>query len=196
MIKNVKKISALILSTVLMTESVSAASLNGLDYMLKNTASFLMESSEKFISSFDDATSEAAIEDDIVSGQAVISEDAEYILNNYSVYSELNNIEKRILNYELGVRNDTMELLQDRGYMLRESVPFALIMQRMNFGVSQAKEMVEKLGENLALSQSLKFRKLEIYYGDRTDNKFTAENIAKLMADGYNESEAISLFIM
>ena len=46
----------------------------------------------------------------------------------------------------LGVREDTMSQLRDRGYDIRHSISIAVIMQQMEINVDQAFEMIRNFG--------------------------------------------------
>lgn len=62
------------------------------------------------------------------------------LLNDGQMYENLSGYEKNGLNMYLGVREDTMSQLRDRGYDIRHSISVAVIMQQMEINVDQAFE--------------------------------------------------------
>ena len=68
------------------------------------------------------------------------------LLNDGQMYENLNGYEKNGLNMYLGVREDTMSQLRDRGYDIRHSISIAVIMQQMEINVDQAFEMIRNFG--------------------------------------------------
>lgn len=68
------------------------------------------------------------------------------LLNDGQMYENLSGYEKNGLNMYLGVREDTMSELRDRGYDIRHSISVAVIMQQMEINVDQAFEMIKNFG--------------------------------------------------
>ena len=197
MSKRMIKVAALILSVLIMCESVSAAE-------IKEAMSLFIGVVQRDESPLRDETlSPAAFyvspEDEVASGTSnefCISEDAEHILNSYYRYSELSYTEKRILNYGLGVREDTMELLEKEGYNLRGSVGTALIMQRMDFDMYRAEKMLDKMGEEKALAVSAEYMDLKHVCAFWENDISAGKYIAELMANGSDSSSALTSYII
>ncbi len=143
------------------------------------------------------------VEDVVVSDAALdfeldmsgITDEVKNLIENNNRYSKLSKYEKFLFMEQIGVREDTMLECEENGYSILESIPKALLMQRMCFNLNDALEMIQShRSENEALSESKKYVLKSYDCAFMNDPEIFGE-LSALLRDGYNTEEVINSFV-
>lgn len=146
--KKIYKFISLILSVVFISEA-----------LLCNTAFASDDLKEDVINIIEDIiVSKASVDSVEKSDTVALFSETQYDLKDYSEkYSKLSGIEKTNLLKEYGVRTDTMDICEKRGYNISQSISIAILMQRLNLDIDSALEMADFYGNiDLALEEAYK----------------------------------------
>ena len=128
-----------------------------------------VESSSSVIIDILDKVLKNEVEDEISSGAAIDYEiDESSLPSDVSAlldqsYEGLSDYEKFAINTYLFVREDTMEICYDKGYLIRDSVPYALLMQTMEIDFSTAENMMVNYGSQKAALEGAKLYSERLY---------------------------------
>ncbi|MDO4299815.1 MAG: RHS repeat-associated core domain-containing protein [Clostridia bacterium] len=113
-----------------------------------------------------------------------------------AVYSKTDENSKFYLNRYIGVREDTMTECENNGLSIKESIPFALLMQRLEFNYSSAEEMMVYYGsQTAALDAAMEYRKKEYETGFLSQEDIKPE-LVDLLKEGYNTDEITKCFAL
>lgn len=143
-----------------------------------------------------------AMDDIVVSDSAIdfevdtegIPDYALELAESNSRYSELDNSSKFYLNRYIGVREDTMTECEYNGLTIKESIPMALLMQRLKFDYSSAVDMVINYGsQTAALNSAMEYREKEFEIGFLSQDNIKPE-LVNLLKVGYSTDELIESF--
>lgn len=111
-----------------------------------------------------------------------------------SAYSALDESSKFYLNRYIGVREDTMTVCENNGLVISDSIPFALLMQRLNIDFSQATDMmIEYRSQTKALDEAMNYREKAYGIGFLSQEEFMPE-LTGLIIEGYSTEEVINSF--
>ena len=155
------------------------------------------ESTSEATSTTTEISTEVIVPDKVLSESALdfvldvtdIPDYAVSVAESDSMYSDIDESSKFYLNRYVGVREDTMTECQNNGLTIKESVPMALLMQRLNISYSRAVDMVISYeSQNLALEASMEYREAEYEIGFMGQEEIKPE-LVDLLIDGYDTEE-------
>ena len=130
--------------------------------------------------------------EDYIIDYAVLSDAAKEILEKK--YSKLDVNERKILQDEIGVRSDTMLSCQSYGYNMKQSIPIALIMQRLKVDIDAALIMISNYKSvTLAEKKTLEFKELQIKAPIMLSEK--NHNLVNYVVAGYELEEICDAFV-
>lgn len=137
--KKIYKSVAMVMFWVLMLETTLCNTVFAADSLKVDIRNIIEAVEDMVLSST--AVEELSVDESVSSSVCDIN------LSNISgKYSKLNGIEKTYLLKEYGVRSDTMEICESRGYSVSKAIPVAQLMQRLDLDIDKALEMVDYYG--------------------------------------------------
>ena len=116
------------------------------------------------------------------------------LLNDGQMYENLNGYEKNGLNMYLGVREDTMSQLRDRGYDIRHSISIAVIMQQMEINVDQAFEMIRNFGSLKKAKKSAEEFAVANLDSNYIEQESVKEKFQEMLISGIDMESAVKAF--
>ena len=116
------------------------------------------------------------------------------LLNDGQMYENLNGYEKNGLNMYLGVREDTMSQLRDRGYDIRHSISIAVIMQQMEINVDQAFEMIRNFGSLKKAKKSAEEFAVANLDSNYIEQESVKEKFQEMLISGVDMESAVKAF--
>ena len=116
------------------------------------------------------------------------------LLNDGQMYENLNGYEKNGLNMYLGVREDTMSQLRDRGYDIRHSISVAVIMQQMEINVDQAFEMIKNFGSLKKAKKSAEEFAVANLESNYIEQESVKEKFQEMVISGIDMESAVKAF--
>ena len=116
------------------------------------------------------------------------------LLNDGQMYENLNGYEKNGLNMYLGVREDTMSQLHDRGYDIRHSISIAVIMQQMEINVDQAFEMIRNFGSLKKAKKSAEEFAVANLDSNYIEQESVKEKFQEMLISGVDMESAVKAF--
>lgn len=116
------------------------------------------------------------------------------LLNDGKMYENLNGYEKNGLNMYLGVREDTMSQLRDRGYDIRHSISIAVIMQQMEINVDQAFEMIRNFGSLKKAKKSAEEFAVANLDSNYIEQESVKEKFQEMLISGVDMESAVKAF--
>lgn len=123
-----------------------------------------------------------------------IPEYAVGVANSTSNYSSLNETDRFYLNRYICVREDTMFECEGYGLNISQSIPMALLMQRLEIDYNKAAEMVvQYCSQAKALEAALEYRNNEYNIGFLSSDEVKPE-LTELLIEGYDCKEIINSF--
>ena len=123
-----------------------------------------------------------------------IPDDILVLLNDGQMYENLNGYEKNGLNMYLGVREDTMSQLRDRGYDIRHSISVAVIMQQMEINVDQAFEMIKNFGSLKKAKKSAEEFAVANLESNYIEQESVKEKFQEMVISGIDMESAVKAF--
>ena len=195
----IKEITARILFVVMFMTALGECNTLAMASEIDGTGIF--ESVVKESNERDESESSGAVYfeealDDMTGESDSLTEYAESILERHNFYNELTDEEKVTVRQELGLREDTMGELCEKGYTIEESRGKAILMQQLDISLNDVLGMTEAYGsEEKARSEALKFRrsfdKYTDFYSD--ENEF---DVVSLMIRGYEFEDAVNICVV
>ena len=116
------------------------------------------------------------------------------LLNDGQMYENLSGYEKNGLNMYLGVREDTMSQLRDRGYDIRHSISVAVIMQQMEINVDQAFEMIKNFGSLKKAKKSAEEFATANLESNYIEQEAVKEKFQEMVISGIDMESAVKAF--
>ena len=94
----------------------------------------------------------------------------------------------------LGVREDTMSQLRDRGYDIRHSISIAVIMQQMEINVDQAFEMIRNFGSLKKAKKSAEEFAVANLDSNYIEQESVKEKFQEMLISGVDMESAVKAF--
>lgn len=111
-----------------------------------------------------------------------------------SRYSEIDDTSKFYLNRYIGVRKDTMTECENNGLNISESIPMALLMQRLDIDYGKAFDMVrEYASQSKSLETAMEYREKEFDIGFLSQEDIKPV-LTEQLVKGYSTDEVINGF--
>ncbi len=110
-------------------------------------------------------------------------------------YKKLNQSEQAALKAYYHVRKDTMDECAAKGFSVKDSIPLALIMQRLDIDLNEAINMsVSYQSEKKALKESFDFAELKDDNLELLNNEKVKEEIVDAIVDGCGSEEVVEAY--
>ncbi len=110
-------------------------------------------------------------------------------------YKKLNQSEQAALKAYYHVRKDTMDECAAKGFSVKDSIPLALIMQRLDIDINEAINMsVSYQSEKKALKESFDFAELKDDNLELLNNEKVKEEIVDAIVDGCGSEEVVEAY--